>query len=96
MNEVNRSVCFTWKKISEVPTELDEPVIILTENNRIITFSYTRSRWGVCSYKGKYWIYQKELFKNIPKVEYHENIRRIESWRYILSHKLGGWSYFIN
>ena len=74
MNEVNRFVCFMWHEISEVPKELDEPVIILTENNRIITFANTRahtrkkgenkSRWGICSYKGKYWVYQKELYNH--------------------------------
>ena len=70
MNDVDRFICFMWHEISEVPKELDEPVIILTENNRIVTFSNTRlskkgneSRWGQCSYKGKYWVYQKELYK---------------------------------
>ena len=65
---------FIWLPASEEPTNIDVPVLVWTENNKLMTFANTQMRdpWNrnqfisqwtrlVCKYHIKYWVYQVDV-----------------------------------
>ena len=65
---------FIWSPVSEEPTNIEAPVLVWTENNKLMTFKYTKtclngdtkhsfSGWNnlVSKYNIKYWVYQNDV-----------------------------------
>lgn len=75
MITIDLNTSFEWRMASETPRDIEEPILCLTENGKLITFKNTKtliqpnkveSGFGnlVEKYKIKLWTYQKEL---LPK-----------------------------
>lgn len=73
MITVDLNTSFEWKLKSETPRDIEEPILCLTDNGKLMTFKNTKtliwpnkveSGFGhlVEKYKIKLWVYQKELF----------------------------------
>lgn len=73
MITIDLNTSFEWKLKSETPRDIEEPILCLTDNGKLITFKNTKtliwpntveSGFGhlVEKYKIKLWVYQKELF----------------------------------
>ena len=66
---------FIWNSINDIPKYIEEPILCLTDNGKLMTFkntktiiypNTTKSGFGhlVEKYKIKLWVYQKELLPN--------------------------------
>lgn len=66
---------FTWNTVNEIPRDIEEPIVCLTDNGKLMTFKNTKtlicpnkveSGFGhlVEKYSIKLWVYQKELIPN--------------------------------
>lgn len=73
MITIDLNTSFEWKLKNETPRDIEEPILCLTDNGKLITFKNTKtliwpntveSGFGhlVEKYKIKLWVYQKELF----------------------------------
>lgn len=73
MITVDLNTSFEWKLKSETPRDIEEPILCLTDNGKLMTFKNSKtliwpnkveSGFGhlVEKYKIKLWVYQKELF----------------------------------
>ena len=71
--ELNTS--FEWRMATEIPKYIEEPILCLTDNGKLMTFKNTKTiiypnttKSGflnlVEKYKIKLWVYQKELLPN--------------------------------
>ena len=65
-------ITFEWRMANETPIDIEEPILCLTYNGKLITFKNTKtiiypntveSGFGhlVKKYNVKLWVYQKEL-----------------------------------
>ena len=65
-------IAFEWRMANETPIDIEEPILCLTYNGKLITFKNTKtiiypntveSGFGniVKKYNVKLWVYQKEL-----------------------------------
>lgn len=72
MTTVDLNTSFEWKIANETPRDIEEPILCLTHNGKLITFKNTKtiiypntvkSVFGylVEKYNIKLWVYQKEL-----------------------------------
>lgn len=61
---------FTWKSFEETPSDVHEPILYMTVNNKLGVFKNTEQGMHPESssldrlkekYNVKYWVYQKEL-----------------------------------
>lgn len=75
MITVDLNTSFEWKLKSETPRDIEEPILCLTDNGKLMTFKNTKtliwpnkveSGFGhlVEKYKIRFWVYQKELLPN--------------------------------
>lgn len=75
MITIDLNTSFEWRMTSETPRDIEEPILCLTENGKLMTFKNTKTL--ICpnkvetgfgnlveKYKIKLWTYQKEL---LPK-----------------------------
>ena len=71
--ELNTS--FEWRMATEIPRDIEEPILCLTDNGKLMTFkntktiiypNTTKSGFGYLAekYKIRFWVYQKELLPN--------------------------------
>ena len=71
--ELNTS--FEWRMATEIPRDIEEPILCLTDNGKLMTFKNTKTiiypnttKSGFLNlaekYKIKLWVYQKELLPN--------------------------------
>lgn len=71
--ELNTS--FEWRMATEIPRDIEEPILCLTDNFKLMTFkntktiiypNTTKSGFGHLAekYKIRFWVYQKELLPN--------------------------------
>lgn len=82
MITVDLNTSFEWRMTTETPRDIEEPILCLTHNGKLLTFKNTKtliqpnrveSGFGnlVEKYKIKLWTYQKELLPEeiiiIPK-----------------------------
>lgn len=68
---LDNEIKFIWNNAKDTPYDIDRPVLVQTENNKLMVFTNTRcnikgqfvSHWQrmVEKYKIKYWIYQSEI-----------------------------------
>lgn len=72
MTTVDFNTSFEWKIANETPRDIEEPILCLTHNGKLLTFKNTKtiihpntveSGFGhlVEKYSIKLWVYQKEL-----------------------------------
>ena len=72
MITIDLNTSFEWRMATEIPRDIEEPILCLTENGKLMTFKNTKtlirpnkveSGFGnlVEKYKIKLWTYQKEL-----------------------------------
>ena len=66
---------FIWNTVNDIPKYIEEPILCLTDNGKLITFKNTKtliwpntveSGFGHLAekYKIRFWVYQKELLPN--------------------------------
>lgn len=82
MITIDLNTSFEWRMTSETPRDIEEPILCLTDNGKLITFNNTKTLIQpnkvesgfdnlVEKYRIKLWTYQKELLPNeliiIPK-----------------------------
>ena len=71
--ELNTS--FEWRMTTEIPRDIEEPILCLTDNGKLMTFKNTKTiiypnttKSGFLNlaekYKIRFWVYQKELLPN--------------------------------
>ena len=76
MIRIKLNTSFEWRMATEIPRDIEEPILCLTDNDKIMTFKNTKtliqpntveSGFGhlVEKYKIKFWVYQKELYQMI-------------------------------
>ena len=76
--ELNTS--FEWRMATEIPRDIEEPILCLTDNGKLMTFkntktiiypNTTKSGFGHLAekYKIRFWVYQKELLPNEMQCE---------------------------
>lgn len=66
---------FIWNTVNDIPKYIEEPILCLTNNGRLLTFKNTKTI--ICpnttksgfvhlaeKYKIRFWVYQKELLPN--------------------------------
>lgn len=72
MITIDLNTSFEWRMANDTPRDIEEPILCLTNNGKLITFKNTKtiiypntveSGFGhlVEKYKIKLWVYQKEL-----------------------------------
>lgn len=75
MITVDLNTSFEWRMASETPRDIEEPILCLTDNGKLMTFKNTKtliwpnkveSGFGHLAekYKIRFWVYQKELLPN--------------------------------
>ena len=75
MITIDLNTSFEWRMARETPRDIEEPILCLTDNFKLITFkntktiiypNTTKSGFGnlVEKYRIKLWVYQKELLPN--------------------------------
>lgn len=75
MITIDLNTSFEWRMASETPRDIEEPILCLTYNGKLMTFKNTKtiiypntveSGFGhlVEKYSIKLWVYQKELLPN--------------------------------
>lgn len=66
---------FIWNTVNDIPKYIEEPILCLTDNGKLMTFKNTKtliwpnkveSGFGHLAekYKIRFWVYQKELLPN--------------------------------
>lgn len=68
---MSKEIKFIWNKSDRGPYDIDRPILVQTENNKLVTFKNTKcfinkqpvSHWQqlVNKYKIKYWCYQSAI-----------------------------------
>lgn len=72
MITIDLNTTFDWRMANDTPRDIEEPILCLTDNGKLMTFKNTKtlvwpntveSGFGhlVEKYKIKLWVYQKEL-----------------------------------
>lgn len=72
MITIDLNTSFEWRMANDTPRDIEEPILCLTDNGKLMTFKNTKtliwpntveSGFGhlVEKYKIKLWVYQKEL-----------------------------------
>lgn len=75
MITIDLNTSFEWNTVNDIPRDIEEPILCLTDNGKLMTFKNTKtiiypntakSGFGhlVEKYKIKLWVYQKELLPN--------------------------------
>ena len=75
MITIDLNTSFEWRMATEIPRDIEEPILCLTDNGKLMTFkntktiiypNTTKSGFGhlVEKYKIRFWVYQKELLPN--------------------------------
>ena len=72
MTTVDSKTSFEWRIANETPRDIEEPILCLTHNGKLLIFNNTKTiiypntvksvfRYLVEKYNIKLWVYQKEL-----------------------------------